>query len=399
VFSVLTSLFMNSTRLTGALFDTSTNQPDTMPRVVIDLEKLRHINCGLGRFSLYLAQELLARSDNCFEPVFFLPEKCDHYFAGTPNAKYGSIKVHPWNKESFQRWVRPIGRHFKKDGGPRLWHVTHQTSKYLPFDDRMPVVLTVHDLNFLHMTDCNYRPERIHQRLARIQKLVTRATAIVTVSKYTATDLAKHIDVGSKDIHVVPNGLTPPSEIIHNQPSWTPKSPFIFSIGNFLQHKNFHTLIEMMKHLPDYKLVIAGKKDTPYGRKVIQSIKQSNLTSQVLLPGIISDTERAWLYQNCDVFAFPSLTEGFGFPVLEAMQCGKPVAISNRTSLPEVAGESGMLFPSYEPVEMAMTVQNALSAFQSDPQSAIRSRKHAATYSWQAAAKGYADVYKAVLER
>ena len=155
----------------------------------------------------------------------------------------------------------------------------------------------------------------------------------------------------------------------------------------------------MMKHLPDYKLVIAGKKDTPYGRKVIQSIKQSNLTSQVLLPGIISDTERAWLYQNCEVFAFPSLTEGFGFPVLEAMQCGKPVAISNRTSLPEVAGESGMLFPSYEPVEMAMTVQNALSAFQSDPQSAIRSRKHAATYSWQAAAKGYADVYKTVLER
>ena len=85
--------------------------------------------------------------------------------------------------------------------------------------------------------------------------------------------------------------------------------------------------------------------------------------------------------------------------MLEAMQCGKPVAISNRTSLPEVAGDSGMLFPSYEPVEMAMTVQNALSTFQSDPQSAIRSRKHAATYSWQAAAKGYADVYKAVLER
>ena len=88
------------------------------------------------------------------------------------------------------------------------------------------------------MTDCNYHLNEFHQRHTRIQKLVTRATAIVTVSKYTATDLAKHIDVGSKDIHVVPNGLTPPSEIIHNQPSWTPKSPFIFSIGNFL-HKIF----------------------------------------------------------------------------------------------------------------------------------------------------------------
>ena len=193
--------------------------------------------------------------------------------------------------------------------------------------------------------------------------------------------------------------MTQPAEMTHARPSWAPKSQFIFSIGNFLQHKNFHTLIEMMKHLPDYRLVIAGKKETAYGRKVIQEIKQSKLTSQVLLPGIISDTERAWLYQNCDVFVFPSLSEGFGFPVLEAMQFGKPVVISNRTSLPEIAGKSGILFPSYEPVEMARTVQNTLRAFQSDPQSAIRSREHAASYSWQAAAKGYADVYKAVLEQ
>ena len=62
---------MNSTSLTGTPLNTRTNRSDMLPQVVIDLEKLRHINCGLGRFSLYLAQELLARSDNCFEPVFF----------------------------------------------------------------------------------------------------------------------------------------------------------------------------------------------------------------------------------------------------------------------------------------------------------------------------------------
>ena len=117
------------------------------------------------------------------------------------------------------------------------------------------------------MTASGDQPERIRKRLARVQKLVTRATAIVTVSKYTATDLAQHINVESKTIHVVPNGLTPPAEITHNRPSWAPNNPFIFSIGNFLRHKNFHTLIEMMKYLPDYKLVKAGKKETPYGKK------------------------------------------------------------------------------------------------------------------------------------
>ena len=167
---------MNSTNRTGTPLGTKMNQPGILPRVVIDLEKLRHINCGLGRFSLYLAQELLARSDNCFEPVFFLPDGSDHYFEGSPNANYSSIKVRPWNKESFQRWVRPIGRHFIKTHRPTLWHVTHQTSKYFPFDDRIPVVLTVHDLNFLHTIDSRNQRGRIRRHLAHVQKLVNRAT-------------------------------------------------------------------------------------------------------------------------------------------------------------------------------------------------------------------------------
>ena len=116
--------------------------------------------------------------------------------------------------------------------------MTHQTSKYLPLDDRIPVVLTVHDLNFLHMTDGTLRPERVRRRLARIQKLVTRATAIVTVSKFTATDLAKHINVESKAIHVVPNGLTPPSEIPILD---LLVSKSIYFSMELSQHKNFHT--------------------------------------------------------------------------------------------------------------------------------------------------------------
>jgi len=80
-------------------------------------------------------------------------------------------------------------------------------------------------------------------------------------------------------------------------------------------------------------------------KKIIQETFQSGLTSQVLLPGVISDSRKpAWLYENCDVFVFPSLTEGFGFPVLEAMQFGKPVVTSNRTSLPEIAGAVASIF-------------------------------------------------------
>ena len=113
---------------------------------------------------------------------------------------------------------------------------------------------------------------------------------------------------------------------------------------------------------------------------------------------MISDVERAWLYQNCDVFVFPSLTEGFGFPVLEAMQFGKPVVMSNRTSLPEIAGDSGFFFPSYEAPEMAKAVMDAVQAFQNNPSLAIQSRRHAESFSWQATAQQYADVYRTLLK-
>jgi glycosyltransferase involved in cell wall biosynthesis len=388
---------MNPTGGTATPIGTSTNQSTPLPQIVIDLEKLRHINCGLGRFSLYLARELLAHSSEFFEPVFFLPKNSDRYFENNSTGSYSSIQVRPWKKERFQKWIRPIGRHFNKTHQPALWHVTHQLSKYLPFNDQIPVVLTVHDLNFLH-TDSESHPERTRRQLARIQKLVTRATAIVTDSQFVADDLARHIDVGSKPNHVIPLGLTKSNVVGTDRPHWMPEGPFLFSIGNFLQHKNFQSLVDMMKHLSAYKLIVAGKTETPYGKKVFQKIKQLGLTDRVLLPGMISDVERAWLYQNCDVFVFPSLTEGFGFPVLEAMQFGKPVVMSNRTSLPEIAGDSGFFFTSYEAPEMAKAVMDAVQAFQNNPSLAIQSCRHAERFSWQATAQQYADVYRTLLK-
>ena len=389
---------MNSTRSTETVNRQPSTPTSSLPRVVIDLERLRHINCGLGRFSLYLARELLACPDHCFAPIFFLPDNSEHYFEKKTTAHYSSIRVRPWHKEYFQRWIRPIARHYHTTHRPALWHVTHQTSKYLPLDNRVPVILTVHDLNFLHTIDSSHHPGRIRRHLDQVQKLVYRASTIVTDSQFVADDLARHIDVGSKPIHVIPLGLTKSNVVGADRPHWMPEGPFLFSIGNFLPHKNFHTLVGMMKHLPHHKLIIAGKKETPYGKNIIRERDIAELTDHIILPGVITDSERQWLLKNCDVFVFPSLTEGFGFPVLEAMQFGKPVVMSNRTSLPEIAGDSGFFFPSYEAPEMARAVMDAAQAFQNNPSRAIQSRRHAESFSWQATAQQYADVYKTLLK-
>jgi len=215
----------------------------SLPRVVIDLEKLRHINCGLGRFSLYLGQELLRLAGNRFEPVLFLPRGSETHFRDISATKFDTLRVRPWRKEGVQRWLRPIGRYLPGVQRPALWHVTNQMSRYLPLDDRVPVVLTIHDLNFLHSNTEHQQADRIRRKLADIQRRVDRAAAIVTDSRYVADDLRQHINTGHTPIHVVPLGLNPTPTASTIRPAWLPAGPFALSVGNFLPHKNFRALI------------------------------------------------------------------------------------------------------------------------------------------------------------
>jgi glycosyltransferase involved in cell wall biosynthesis len=372
----------------------------SLPRVVIDLEKLRHINCGLGRYSLHLGREILPVAAGRFQPVFLLPRGAERYF---PGGGFESIAVSPWNKEGVRRLYRPFVQPLLTAVRPTpqvaLWHVTSQMSKYLPLDDRVPVVLTIHDLNFLHESPADGRTEEIDRKLADIQRKVNRAVAIVADSAYVADDVAKHVDLGGRPVHVVPLAVSTPPVASATRPAFVPAGPFVLTIGNCLPHKNFHALFGLLDQLPDMRLVIAGKKTTPYGEHLEREVAQRGLAGRVILPGEVSDGDRQWLYEHCEAFLFPSLTEGFGFPVLEAMQCGRPVFLSRRTSMPEIAGDLGFYFDGYEPAALAAVYREGLARYQADPAFATRLKNHAAGFSWAATARGYAEVYAGILGR
>ncbi|MFM7290241.1 MAG: glycosyltransferase family 4 protein [Planctomycetia bacterium] len=369
-----------------------------LPRVVIDLEKLRHINCGLGRYSLHLGREIRAVAAGRFQPVFLLPRGADRYF---PDGGFESITVSPWNKETMRRLYRPLLAPLVSAFLPArrvdLWHVTSQMSKYLPLDDRVPVVLTIHDLNFLHESPVDGRSDEIARKLADIQRKVDRATAVVADSAYVADDVARHVDLGGRPMHVVPLAVSTPPEAATQRPAFVPPGPFLFTVGNCLPHKNFHALFGLLDHLPERRLVIAGKKTTPYGEHLDREVARRGLAGRVILPGEVTDGDRQWLYEHCEAFLFPSLTEGFGFPVLEAMQCGKPVFVSRRTSLPEIAGDVGFYMNGYEPGELAAVYRDGMARYQADPAFPQRLRDHAARFSWAATARGYAEVYAGIL--
>ncbi len=368
--------------------------PEPLPRIVVDLEKLRHINCGLGRFSLHLAQELLRIAEGRFTPVFFLRPGTERHF---PEGGFETNAAAVWKKEGLARLLRPLARPFLRQPDIALWHVTNQASKYLPLDDRIPIVLTIHDLSFLHEAPRQGREKELHRKLAAIQRKVDRATAIVTDSGFVADDVQRHLAVGNRPVHVVPLGLSPPPPASSTRPAFLPDGDFLLTVGNCLPHKNFHVLLDLLEHLPGERLVIAGKKATPYGDFLGREVARRGLANRVSLPGEVSDGDRQWLYEHCKAFLFPSLTEGFGLPVLEAMQCGRPVVLSRNTSLPEIAGDLGIYLDSYDPGAMAAVYREGIRRFAAEPDVAARLQCHVARYSWAATASGYARVYESVI--
>ena len=367
------------------------------PRVVLDLEKLRHINCGLGRFCKYLSAEILAAAGRSIEPVFFMPPTTVQH--GT-NGGVEHIDVSPWRKESFASLYRPLVQPFLRgQPGERydLWHITNQMSKYLPLDDRVPVVLTIHDLNFVHDDEHKNRPHAVARKQRQIQRKVDRSVAIVTDSSYVARDVAAHLRVGQRPIHVVPLGLAQPVPASPSRPTFMTQGEFLLSVGNALPHKNIHVLFDLIERMPGKRLVIAGKKSTPYGAILQDTVVKRGLRERVVLTGEVSDGDRQWLYENCEAFLFPSLAEGFGFPVLEAMQCGKPVFMSRSTSLPEIGGELGFYWDSYAADHMMSVFTAGMQRVAGDHNFAAKLRAHTDSFSWARTAQAYLRVYDSVL--
>lgn len=372
--------------------------PEQLPRIVVDLEKLRHINCGLGRFSLHFGRELLRLAPGRFAPIFFLSSGAERYF---PDGGFDSIPVRPWRKEVVLRRVRPLVGRLLRPGRVDLWHVTNQLSKYLPPDGRVPVLLTIHDLAFLHEQRGLPRDARsrgkVHRKLADIQRKIDRATVIVTDTAYVAEHVRANLDVGDRPMHVVPLGLSEPPAAATNRPPAVPDGPFVLTVGNCLPHKNFLVLFDLITRLPGRRLVIAGKKATPYGEFLAREIARRGLGDTVILTGEVCDADRQWLYERCEAFVFPSLSEGFGFPVLEALAAGRPVFISMTTCLPEIAGPHAFAFESFEPDAMAAIYEAGLTAWQNDPGAVDRGRRHAASFAWSETARGYVRVYESIL--
>jgi len=287
----------------------------------------------------------------------------------------------------------------------------HYDLVHVPSYRRLPVlkgtkiVATVHDLATLHM-DNKYDAARMffNRRIVPLQ--IRRSDRIITVSHFTASDLVNLVGYPADRITVIYPGIhrqayrpIPPEECRARLGSkYGLEAPFIVFVSR-VEHpaKNHLRLIQAFERVKerkpsDLKLVLAGA-DWNGAETVKSYAAQSPVARDVVFTGFVPIEDIPYFYSGCEFMAYPSLFEGFGFPIIEAMACGAPVVCSNTSSMKEIAGD---LAPTFNPMnidEIAGALETALDHGKS-PEYISRGMAYAATFDWNVTARKVLEVYR-----
>ena len=344
-------------------------------RIVFDCERLKYPNTGLYTFCENLGKALLHNEGLNRQITPYVPLSAKYIFGR--DVDY--FIQHSWHKIFL-----PLSTKVN------IWHSSNQVSRYFPAFKKTKIVLTIHDLNFL--IEKKDRPARIQKHLNQIQSRINKATTVVCISHFVADQVKTYLNVADKNLSVIYNGCTINDFPDFNTPKYNPTKPFLFSIGTVLPKKNFHVLPALLSG-NDHELIIAGNLSDPdYVKKILAEAVTLGVDDRVKIIGSISDEDRSWYYKNCMAFVFPSIAEGFGLPVIEAMHYGKAVFLSTHTSLPEIGADAAYYFQDFEPENMLKTFNAGMAAFAKGDisQKAI---KRAALFNWQETAKAYLKIY------
>lgn len=268
-------------------------------------------------------------------------------------------------------------------------------------------VTTTHDLTMFRYVRAGRLPAWLHTvRVIGYRLLfwtsLRHAKRIIVPTKFVAGDVAKTYPFAKNKLTVTYEASEPPLKD-KAEPLKGAKKPFILHVGSPFPHKNIERLVEAFEILkkthPDLQLVLAGKKEQ-YFQKLEESTQQNSpVRDDIVFTGFVSDAALKWLYQNAEVYALPSLSEGFGLPGLEAMAYGCPLASSNATCLPEVYGDAAHFFDPTSAQDMAEKISELIDDKKLQKKLVAEGQKQLAKYSWGRMAEQTLAVYKDVLSR
>jgi glycosyltransferase involved in cell wall biosynthesis len=268
-------------------------------------------------------------------------------------------------------------------------------------------VLTVYDLAYEFYPD-ETMPGMARYLSAVVPRSVRRADHVLTISEATKADLIRRYGVPTEKISIAYPGVEarfhpqpdPPAEAALRARLGLPDAPLALTVGTLQPRKNHVTLVEAFARVADathVALVIAGGEGWAYD-EVKKRVAEAGLEEQVHFVGFVPDDDLPALYRLADVFVYPSLYEGFGLPVLEAMASGVPVVTSDQSSMPEVTGlDAGLLVDPTSPDEIARAILSLFGDSQRAADLRERGLARARAFTWQRTAQAVWGVYDNLL--
>jgi glycosyltransferase involved in cell wall biosynthesis len=369
-------------------------------RVGIDIGPLTNQRTGVGNYCYYLLKHLLDLDQAChyhgfssgLSPINLdgLDGRIDHRHLPIPTR----ILYRLWST---------LGRPSVDGllGGVDLYHATNY---FLPPTSQAASVVTIHDLAFIAQPSlCS--PRIVGPFSKGIRRFAQRANAILTYSESTKRDVLNFLEVDEAKVAVAPmavdDGFLPivreeAEGILKNQ--FKVEGPFLLFISTLEPRKNVPTLIKAFarihKKIPHNLLLIGGVGWN--ADPIFETIEQLGIQDRIIRPGFIPHHMLPAFYSAADAFVFPTLYEGFGLPLLEALTCGCPVIAADNSSVPEVTGDAALLSDAMDEAALA---ENVLAVLEDDALRAgmiARGKTHAAQYSWGACAEKTLQVYRSV---
>jgi glycosyltransferase involved in cell wall biosynthesis len=362
-------------------------------RVGIDYTAAVRQQAGIGRYTRGLVGALLA-----------LPSP-HHYtlFAATGNLQPAICNLQPAVRNLLK--TLPL----TDDWLARIWHrarlpipieaIVGRVDLFYSPDFVLPptlpgvrTLLTVHDLSFLHYPD-HFVPKLVRYLSRVVPRSIARAWRVLADSEATRADLIQLLGVPPGKVEVLYSGVAPrfrpepePGEEKRLQARYgLGERPYVLSVGTLQPRKNYVRLIRAFARLrPETQLVIAGGRGWLYQEIYAEAEKHPD---RVRILGFVDEADLPALYRGAALFVFPSLYEGFGLPVLEAMACGVPVVCSDASSLPEVAGEAALLVDPHDEEGLAERMERALADERLREEMIVRGLEQAARFTWERAAR------------
>ncbi|MDB5128621.1 glycosyltransferase family 1 protein [Mucilaginibacter sp.] len=347
------------------------------PKVLVTFDSMKNPNSGYYSFGKGLGDALIDQNKNKFILSYYMFRNTIYFF----NNKVKIVFLSRFHRIFFWRYNQYD-----------IVHFTDQTCRLRPWKVKAKRIMTIHDVNNVHL---KFKPERkIKALISNLKNKISYCDKVVAISQFVADDIIRLIPEAESKLSVIHNGadkLHVPDNFL---PNYVPAGPFVFTIGLLSVQKGFH-LIPPLLIGNDYELIIAGI-ETVHKNVIIEEAEKFGVIDRLKITGPVTDFEKAWYYKNCSAFVFPSIAEGFGLPVIEAMYFGKPVFLSKFTSLPEVGGNVAYYFDNFEVEHMQQVFDHGIKDFK-EYNRAEAIINHAGKFSWEKSAEKYLNLYNEVL--